>query len=197
MHNGALGLLSDTPLRIGYAIGSWSNFMFDDDRDFYIQHSKVIINIHTEEGSALELHRVNYLLSLGKCVISERSDVSVELENAYAYPYQGNIDNTTTTRNNTNGTDSSAGGVVFVEEYTDIIDILYDLTKSREYLRRDIEKQVSYCMSPLVYAVSFLITYCGYCVSVIIGFSLLSHILIPPIACHGAGNYFYILCRQS
>jgi hypothetical protein len=35
--------------------------------------SQVVVNVHTEQSSALEVHRLNYLLSMGACVISERS----------------------------------------------------------------------------------------------------------------------------
>lgn len=63
---GRIAILSQTPLRIGYAIGSWDTLIFDDDRDFYVQRSKTILNIHSEADSSLELHRVNYLLSLGR-----------------------------------------------------------------------------------------------------------------------------------
>ena len=63
---GRIAILSQKPLRIGYAIGSWDTLIFDDDRDFYIQRSKTILNIHSEADSSLELHRVNYLLSMGK-----------------------------------------------------------------------------------------------------------------------------------
>jgi hypothetical protein len=35
--------------------------------------------------SSLEIHRITYLLSLGKCVISERSTFDKELDNDYKY----------------------------------------------------------------------------------------------------------------
>ncbi|CAE7645039.1 unnamed protein product [Symbiodinium microadriaticum] len=38
-----------------------------------VQQSKIILNVHTEEDSALEVHRLNYLLGQGACIVSERS----------------------------------------------------------------------------------------------------------------------------
>jgi hypothetical protein len=61
-------------LNLVFNCGSWSTLKFDDERDFYFSHSKIILNIHSSEPSTsiLESHRINYLLSLGKCIISER-----------------------------------------------------------------------------------------------------------------------------
>jgi hypothetical protein len=39
---------------------------------------KIVLNIHSEDGSSLEVHRINTLLAHGCCVISERgSDASL------------------------------------------------------------------------------------------------------------------------
>lgn len=48
-----------------------------------VARAKVILNIHGEEGSTLEVHRVNHLLSMGKCVVSERSMVDPTLDRLY------------------------------------------------------------------------------------------------------------------
>lgn len=36
--------------------------LFDNARDWLVHHSHVVLNIHTQAGSVLEVHRINYLL---------------------------------------------------------------------------------------------------------------------------------------
>jgi hypothetical protein len=61
-------------------VGGWSNLVFDYDRDFYVMKTSLVININNHQESALETHRLNYLLSMKKCVISEKgSDPSLPL----------------------------------------------------------------------------------------------------------------------
>jgi hypothetical protein len=55
----------------------------DEERDLLVSRAKVVINIHNENTSSLELHRVLYLWSLGKAIVSERSSVDVELDAYY------------------------------------------------------------------------------------------------------------------
>jgi hypothetical protein len=62
--------------------GNWESGVFDATRYNDVMASRVILNIHHDEESVLEVHRINYLLSLGKCVVSERSD-DLELDAAY------------------------------------------------------------------------------------------------------------------
>ncbi len=52
--------------------GTWNITVFDLDRDMVVHTAKVVFNINTAEDSVLEAHRLNYLLSMGKCVVSER-----------------------------------------------------------------------------------------------------------------------------
>ena len=64
-------------------IGGFDVAVVDDERDRVMMRSKVIINIHTNEDSSLEVHRINYLLSIGKIVVSERSLNDQELDSVY------------------------------------------------------------------------------------------------------------------
>lgn len=50
----------------------WSSTIFDNKRDVYLNDADIVLNLHTHDGSALEVHRLQYLLGRGKCVISER-----------------------------------------------------------------------------------------------------------------------------
>jgi hypothetical protein len=68
--------------------GSWDRLVFDYERDFYVIYAAVILNINNNNDSVLEAHRLNYLLSLGKCVISERGSdhfLSLYYENAVVF----------------------------------------------------------------------------------------------------------------
>lgn len=47
--------------------------LFDEERDSLIRRAKVVLNIHYWPESSLETHRVEYLCSKGKCVVSEIS----------------------------------------------------------------------------------------------------------------------------
>ena len=52
-------------------------------REFFIVHSKIILNFHQFEASILETHRINHLLSLGKVIVSERSYLDPLLDAFY------------------------------------------------------------------------------------------------------------------
>lgn len=57
------------------------NDLFHEEREDLISRSKVVLNIHYWPSASLETHRVEYLCSRGKCVISERSvDSELDLE---------------------------------------------------------------------------------------------------------------------
>lgn len=43
----------------------------DYTRDYYLMRSRVVINLQSNIWSALETHRINYLLAMGKVIISE------------------------------------------------------------------------------------------------------------------------------
>lgn len=50
----------------------------------------MVLNIHQDDKSALESHRINNMLALGKCIISERSvdpalDAEYERDNALIF----------------------------------------------------------------------------------------------------------------
>jgi hypothetical protein len=109
-------------LNLFFNCGSWSTLKFDDEKDFYFSHSKIILNIHSFESSTsvLESHRLQYLLSLGKCVISERG-----LDEELALQYDDSI--------------------IFVgNNYEEFIyrinDILSNTKKRKEYERKAFEK---------------------------------------------------------
>ena len=52
-------------------------------REFLCMKSKIFINIHSHENSVLETHRINNLLSLGICIVSERSWMDPQLDADY------------------------------------------------------------------------------------------------------------------
>ena len=52
-------------------------------REFLASRSKIFFNFHQFDGSVLETHRVNNLLSLGVCVVSERSVSDPRLDDEY------------------------------------------------------------------------------------------------------------------
>lgn len=53
-------------------------------REFFSINSKIFFNFHSHDDSVLETHRINSLLSLGVCVVSERSKVDAQLDADYA-----------------------------------------------------------------------------------------------------------------
>lgn len=59
------------------------NDLFEDDREDLISRSKVVLNVHYWPSSSLETHRVEYLCSRGKCVLSEYSS-DPELDSLYS-----------------------------------------------------------------------------------------------------------------
>jgi hypothetical protein len=65
------------------ACNKWTQLPFGEERHVGLVAAKVVLNVHRDEGSCLEVHRVNHLLSLGKCVVSERSTADPEVDAAY------------------------------------------------------------------------------------------------------------------
>lgn len=59
------------------------NDLFHDEREDLISRSRVVLNIHYWPSASLETHRVEYLCSRGKCVISE-SSLDSELDLKYS-----------------------------------------------------------------------------------------------------------------
>jgi hypothetical protein len=67
-------------VRLRVIMGGWNQLIFDYERDLYVMKSSIVININNHQDSALETHRLNYLLSMKKCVISEKgSDPALPL----------------------------------------------------------------------------------------------------------------------
>ena len=52
-------------------------------REFYVLHTKVVLNVHQFPDSVLETHRIDHLLALGKVVVSERSALDPQLDARY------------------------------------------------------------------------------------------------------------------
>ena len=53
-------------------------------REYLSAQSKIFFNFHSSSGeSVLETHRINNLLSLGVCVVSEYSQVDPDLDAVY------------------------------------------------------------------------------------------------------------------
>ena len=61
----------------------WTDALLDEQRDYYVKIARIVVNIHASLESSLEIHRITYLLSLGKCVISERSSFDEKLDRDY------------------------------------------------------------------------------------------------------------------
>ena len=64
--------------------GGWEVALFGDRRDYVVLRSRVVLNIHGTWQSSLELHRIQYLLSMGAAIVSERSAVDPNLDEEYA-----------------------------------------------------------------------------------------------------------------
>lgn len=58
------------------------NDLFGEERENMIKRSKIVLNIHYWDKSSLETHRIEYLSSNGKCIISEKSSDPI-LDNVY------------------------------------------------------------------------------------------------------------------
>jgi hypothetical protein len=65
-------------------IKDWKQALIGHRRDIVVRNAKVVVNIHVFEQSSLEVHRLNYLLAMGKCVVSERSTLDPQLDATYA-----------------------------------------------------------------------------------------------------------------
>lgn len=59
------------------------NDLFREEREDLIARSKVVLNVHYWPSASLETHRVEYLCSRGKCVLSEQSS-DPELDKGYS-----------------------------------------------------------------------------------------------------------------
>lgn len=64
------------------------NNLFREEREDLISRSKVVVNVHYWPSASLETHRVEYLCSRGKCVLSERSsDPELDLEYSHCVAF--------------------------------------------------------------------------------------------------------------
>jgi hypothetical protein len=72
-------LLSGTTSR-ALCVGGWPTVLFDAELQQLIMLSRVIINIHSHNDSSTQIHRLQYLFSLGKCVVSEASHIDAVLD---------------------------------------------------------------------------------------------------------------------
>ncbi|CAM9711308.1 unnamed protein product, partial [Sphacelaria rigidula] len=64
------------------------NDLFREEREDLISRSKIVLNVHYWPSASLETHRVEYLCSRGKCVLSERSsdpELDLEYSNCVAF----------------------------------------------------------------------------------------------------------------
>ena len=62
----------------------WHDALLDEERDYLVKRAKVVVNVHTYPSSSLEVHRLNFLLSSNKCVVSEQSSFDPEMDKQYA-----------------------------------------------------------------------------------------------------------------
>jgi hypothetical protein len=83
--NAAQSVGADTGMTVGYlCVSGWNTSMFDAELQHFLLASRIVANIHSYPESSLQLHRLQYLFALGKCVISERSDLDRELDDKVA-----------------------------------------------------------------------------------------------------------------
>jgi hypothetical protein len=96
--------------------GSLESYVRDEERDSMVRGSKVIVNFHGCDPSSLALHRINYLLGMGKCVVSERSASDPALDAEY----------------------EQSGSVVFVDNVLDLFVVAAEYARD-ETRRRAVE----------------------------------------------------------
>lgn len=66
-----------------YLCGSIVTQQLNYERDYLIQSIDIVINLSGEENSVLEVHRLNYLLSMGKVIVSEPG-INLEMIECYS-----------------------------------------------------------------------------------------------------------------
>ena len=91
-----------------YLVISLDRFVYD--LSISAVNSKIVVNIHQYEDSALESHRINNMMSLGKCVISERSRSDPLLDSEY----------------------EQMGAILFVDRLEDIYEVVKRLLADEE-----------------------------------------------------------------
>lgn len=126
--------LSKVPVVLAYAMGSWNMTIFDDDRDFVMRRTACLLNIHTDENSSLEVHRINYALSVGRCVLSERSTTDPALDERYAwdrYYYEESACDLNHCPLHRNMSAVGKGAVLFTHDLTSMLSVLRELVTHR------------------------------------------------------------------
>lgn len=78
-----LAILPDHDLKFGGSVGHRGVLPFDYELDLSVSLCELVLNIHGHKNSSLEVHRINYLLSVGQCVVSERSTYEPEVDKDY------------------------------------------------------------------------------------------------------------------
>lgn len=79
--------------RLNIFCGGWKECVFDEERDIVVTHAKLALNLQAHEHSVLEVHRITYLLSMGKCILSERgSDALLAKQFEHAVIFVDSID---------------------------------------------------------------------------------------------------------
>jgi hypothetical protein len=73
-----------TPLLFTFFSGGYEHVVFEDDFYLYSLGAKVVLNIHSDENSSLEVHRLIFLLSMGCVVVSERSKHDPDIDSEYS-----------------------------------------------------------------------------------------------------------------
>ena len=89
-------------------ITAWTDALIDEERDHYVSRARVAVNVHTWDTSSLEIHRVTYLLAMGKCIVSERSTFDPKLDAQYE------------------------GLVLFGDDYDDVAKLVISLLSQRD-----------------------------------------------------------------
>jgi hypothetical protein len=83
-------------ITVAYVCATIKSVLFAEALDEKILSSRLVINLHAEEGSSLEVHRIIYVLSMGVPVVSERSrfdpETDAEYENSSGVFFGGSVD---------------------------------------------------------------------------------------------------------
>jgi hypothetical protein len=81
LSRGLVVLVAELPYRVVYTTAP----LHDDDLDYFVLRSRIVVHLNQASAVGLNLLRLNYLLSLGKCVVAERDSREALLELEYAY----------------------------------------------------------------------------------------------------------------
>jgi hypothetical protein len=107
-----------------FFMGGPESFVRDEELDRAVRRSKVVVNFHGCNSSSLAVHRINYLLGMGKCVVSERSSEDAALDAEY----------------------EKSGSVVFVDNVVDLFVV------AAEYAQDDVRRHAVEVQAKAQYA---------------------------------------------